>query len=67
MSLPLVPLLQRQLETTLRLLISVSQGMTTNEIMVVRIWLTEAAIIMGDIAANQSSSVASSNSTPPLH
>ena len=67
MSLPLVPLLQRQLETTLRLLISVSQGMTTDEIMAVRIRLTEAAIVMGDIVANQSGSVASGNSTPPLH
>ena len=64
MSLPLVPLLQTQLETTLRLLISVSQDMTPDEIMAVRIRLNEAALVMGDIAANQSNGTINSNPTP---
>jgi hypothetical protein len=66
-SLPLVPLLQRQLETTLRLLISVSQEMMPDKIIAVRIHLTEAALVMGDMIANPSNSVANGNSTPPLH
>ena len=61
MSLPLVPLLQTQLETTLRLLISVSQEMTPDEIMAVRIRLNEAALVMGDIIANQSNNTTNGN------
>jgi hypothetical protein len=63
MSLPLIPLLQTQLETTLRLLISVSQDMTPDEIMAVRIRLNEAALVMGDIVANQSNCTTNGNPT----
>ena len=68
MALPLVPLLQRQLDTTLWLLISASQGMTMDKIMLVRIRLTEAALIMGDIIAGQSDSATNGKpaSTLPL-
>ena len=67
MSLPLVPLLQRQLKTTPRLLILASQGMTPNEIMAVRIRLTEAALVIGDIIASPDGGVTNGNSTSPPH
>ena len=64
MTLPLVPLLQRQLETTLRLLISVSGEMTPDEIMAVRIRLTEATLVMGEIVVNSSNDAGDSDSPP---
>ena len=53
MALATIPLLQRQLDTTLQLVISLSSTMTTDEIMMVKIRLTEADIIMGRILADR--------------
>lgn len=53
MSLPTVPLLQRQLETALQLIISLSPTMTTDEIMMIRIRLTEANIFLGNVLVEQ--------------
>jgi len=64
MALPLIPLLQRQLETTLQVLISVSSEMTNDDIMLLRIRLHEAALIMGDIVVERSNSAANGNSMP---
>ena len=68
MTSPLVPLLQRQFDTTLRLLISASHGMTTDEIMLVRIRLAEASLVLGDIIVGRSDSATNGKpaSTPPL-
>lgn len=63
MSLPLVPLLQRQLETTLQLLISASPAMSADEIMLVRVRLNEAALVMGSVVVNRSNSTANGNPT----
>lgn len=53
MSLPTVPLLHRQLETTLQLLILLSSMMSTNDIILVSVRLTEANIIMGQTLAER--------------
>ena len=53
MSLPTVPLLHRQLKTTLQLLISLSSMMSTNDIILVSVRLTEANIIMGQMLAER--------------
>jgi len=66
MALPLIPLLQRQLETTLQILISVSSEMTNDDIMLFRIRLHEAALIMGDVVVERGNSVANGNSMPTL-
>lgn len=66
MDLPLIPLLQRQLETTLQLMISASPSMTIDEIMLVRIRLTEATLVMGDIAAERSNNATNGKSLPTL-
>lgn len=65
-NLPLVPLLQRQLETTLQLLISASSTMTINDIMLIRIRLTEANLIMGNIIVERGNDAASGSSLPTL-
>lgn len=49
MSSSTVPLLQRQLDTTLQLLISLSSMMTAEDIILLRVRLTEADILMGHI------------------
>jgi len=66
MDLPLVPLLQRQLETTLQLLISASSAMTTDEIMMVRIRLTEANLVLGDTVLRRNNDTTSGNSISAL-
>jgi len=66
MNLPPVPLIQRQLETTLQLLISLSSAMTTDDILMVRIRLTEADIIMGSILVERDNNAGDGNSTPTL-
>lgn len=55
MDLPLIPLLQRQLETTLQLLLLASSTMTTDEIMLVRMRLTEANFVMGGVVLRRNS------------
>jgi len=62
--LPPIPLIQRQLETTLQLLISLSSTMTTDDILMVRIRLTEADIIMGSILVERDNNAGNINSTP---
>lgn len=62
--LPPIPLIQRQLETTLQLLISLSSTMTTDDILMVRIRLTEADIIMGSILVERDNNAGNGNSTP---
>jgi len=66
MALPLIPLLQRQLETTLRLLISASSEMTNNDIMSLRIRLYEAALVLGDTVRERSNSATNGDSIPTL-
>ena len=53
MSLPTVPLLHRQLKTTLQLLILLLSMMSTNDIILVSVCLTEANIIMGQTLAER--------------
>lgn len=64
MELPTIPLLQRQLDTTLQLVISLSSTMTTNEIMMVKMRLTEANIIMGRILVDRDTN---GRLIPPCH
>jgi len=42
-----ISLLRSQLDTTLQLVISLSSAMTADEIIMIRVRLTEASIIMG--------------------
>jgi len=66
MDSPLVPLLQRQLETTLQLLLSASSAMTTDEIMMVRIRLTEANLVLGDAVLRRNNDATNGNSISTL-
>lgn len=50
---PTISLLQRQLETTLQLIILVSSNMTEEEILIARVCLAEASIILGQILVRQ--------------
>jgi len=53
MSLHTVTLLQRQLDTTLQLLISFSSTMTTDDIVLARIRLAEADVVIGHVLAER--------------
>lgn len=66
MSLPLIPLLQRQLETTLQLLISALPAMSTDDVMLVRIRLNEADIVIGNAVVDRSDSTANGDLIPTL-
>ena len=48
-----VPLIRRQLEATLQLLLSLSPMMTADDIILVRVRLTEAEILMGHVLAER--------------
>jgi hypothetical protein len=67
MSLPLIPLLQKQLETTLQLLISASPVMTADEIMLVRIRLNEAALATGNLVIDRSDNTTNGNMIYSTH
>lgn len=47
MALPTILILQRQLDATLQLVISLAPTMTTEQILMIRLRLTEANILMG--------------------
>ena len=64
--LSLIPLLQRQLETTLQVLISASSAMTVDEIMLVQIRLTEANLVMRDIVVDRGNNITNGNSLPTI-
>ena len=53
MALAPVLLLQRQLDTTLQLFILFSPAMTTDQLMTVRIHLTEASVVLGHVMAER--------------
>jgi hypothetical protein len=61
-----IPLLQRQLDTTLQLVISLATMMTTDDIMLVRIRLTEANILLDSIMAERDNNASDGNSIPAL-
>lgn len=63
----LVLLLQRQLETTLQLLISASPAMTTADIIVARIRLDEANLLMRDILVERDNNAANGNMLSTLY
>ena len=48
-----VPLIRRQLEATLQLLLSLSPMMTADDIILVRVCLTKAKILMGHVLAER--------------
>lgn len=64
--LPLVPLLQRQLETTLQLLISASSAMTPDDIIFIRIRLNEANLLLREILIERDNNAANGNLLPTL-
>ena len=64
MDLPPIPLLQRQLETTLQLLLSLSSMMTDDDVMLVKIRLTEANLLMTSVLTERSNSTSNGSSTP---
>ena len=53
MALAPLPLLQRQLDTTLQLFILLSSNMTADQIHMVRVHLTEGSVILGYILAER--------------
>ena len=53
MALAPVPLLQRQLDTTLQLVILLSSNMAADQIHLVRVHLTEASVVLGQILADR--------------
>lgn len=55
-NVPPIRLVQQQLDTTLQLLVSLSPLMTINDIILVRIRLTEASILMGSILVERENS-----------
>lgn len=61
-----IPILQRQVDTTLQLVISLSSMMTTDEVMMVRIRLTEANIILGSMLAERNGATPNGKSIPTL-
>ena len=62
MDQPPIPIVHRQLEATLQLLLSLSPIMTNNDLILIRIRLTEANILLGRILSQRSNSAGDGNS-----
>ena len=61
-----IPFLQRNLDTTLQLVIALSAAMTAEELVSFRVRLTEASIILGTVLATQEGVVPNGKSIPTL-
>ena len=66
MDLPVVPLLQQQLDTALQLIISLSSMMTTDEILMIKVRLAEADVLLARMLIEQGTTTAGGELIPIL-